>query len=107
MLHSLIARFDDSELPEIKPDFSAPFFDGIIMVASWILAVGLVLSFVALILAIIFLAWKGLGGDKMRALAGIALPWAIVGVIGLSAATGIFEWLIGLDFGFGKVFDGE
>ena len=40
----------------------------------------------------------------MRALAGSALPWALIGLIVLSGITGLFAWLIGLDFGFGRTF---
>lgn len=97
----------DPTIPDIQPDFSAPFFVGIKMVASWILAAGLLFAFIALILAIAMLAIKGLAGPQMKAIAAVALPWALAGLVILSAATGIFTWLIGLDFGFGTTFGGQ
>lgn len=91
-------------IPDINPSFDAPFFKGLIMIASWILGAGLVAAFIAVVLCVILLVFKGLASAQMRALAGAALPWALVGLIVLSGITGLFAWLIGLDFGFGTTF---
>lgn len=96
-----------ANMPDIEPDFSAPFFKGLIMIASWVLAAGLVIAFIAVVLCVILLVFKGVASSQLRALAGAALPWALLGLIVLSGITGIFTWLIGLDFGFGTTFGGR
>lgn len=106
MLSRLYLLQADPNMPEISPDFSAPFFTGLVMIASWVLAGGFVLAFIALILCIAALALKGITPDKMRAAAGAGLPIVIGSVIGLAAVGGIFTWLVGLDFGFGTVLGG-
>ncbi|MFB8191318.1 hypothetical protein ACFC14_18525 [Microbacterium sp. NPDC055988] len=95
-----------ANMPDIRPDFTAPFFKGFIMVASWILAIGLVAAFIAVVLGVTILVFKGVMSSQLRATAAAALPWAIIGLIVLSGITGIFTWLLGLDFGFGTTFGG-
>lgn len=106
MALDLLLPLADPNVPDIQPDFSAPFFTGMKMIASWVLAGGLVAAFIVVVLAVTFLVFKGLASSQMRAIAGAALPWALLGLIVLSGITGLFTWLIGLDFGFGTTFGG-
>jgi len=96
----------DPTIPTITPDFSAPFFKGLTMFASWVLAAGLVIALIVLIGSVILLSLRGIASAQLKALAGAALPWALGGLIVLSSITGIFTWLVGLDFGFGTTFGG-
>lgn len=91
-------------IPDIKPSFDAPFFKGLIMIASWVLGAGLVAAFIAVVVCVTLLVFRGLASSQLRALAGAALPVALIGLIVLSGITGLFAWLIGLDFGFGTTF---
>lgn len=95
-----------SVVPDIQPDFSAPFFTGLKMIASWVLAAALLAAFIVVVLAVAALVFKSLASSQMRAVAGAALPWALLGLIVLSGITGFFAWLLGLDFGFGTTFGG-
>lgn len=95
-----------AEIPDIKPDFTAPFFKGLIMIASWVLAAALVIAFIAVVVCVALLVFKGIASSQARATAGAALPWALIGLIALSSITGIFTWVVGLDFGFGTTFGG-
>jgi hypothetical protein len=95
-----------STIPDIKPRFDAPFFKGITMIASWGLGVALLAAFIAVVIAVTILVFKGIASAQLRSLAAAALPWAIAGLLALSGITGIFTWLVGLDFGFGTTFGG-
>lgn len=107
MTFDLLLPLADPTVPDIKPDFSAPFFTGLKMIASWVLAAGLVAAFIVVVLAVTLLVFKGLASSQMRSLAGAALPWALIGLIVLSGMTGLFTWIIGLDFGFGTTFGAQ
>lgn len=106
ILAYVLGAAPDPTIPTITPDFSAPFFKGLTMLASWVLAAGLVIAFIVLIVSVIVLSLKGVASSQMKALAGAALPWALGGLVLLSSLTGIMTWLVGLDFGFGTTFGG-
>jgi hypothetical protein len=88
------------DVPEIEPDFSAPFFEGIQTVASYILAGAMIVVLIMLIIAGAALAFRGLASDRVRTWAGESIVWIFVAAAVLGSASGLFQWFIGFDFGF-------
>lgn len=87
-------------MPDISPDWSAPGLSGLTQIASWILAIGLVLSVLALIISFIILAYKGFGNQGLQQFAGKAIGWVILAVILLGSFSGVWQFFYGFDLGF-------
>lgn len=96
----LWAKVDDVEIPDIAPDFTAPWMTGFQLIASYILATCLILAFIALILAIIGVVFSSVVPERASAMAGAALPKLALGVVALGCISGIFQWAVNFDFGF-------
>lgn len=60
----------DVDIPDIQPDFSAPFFQGFQVIASYILAGAMLVVLIMLIIAGAALAFRGLASDRARTWAG-------------------------------------
>lgn len=88
------------DVPDIQPDFSAPFFQGLVVVASYVLAAAMIFVFVMLVIAIASLAGKSLGPERVRTWAGENIVAIFVAAALLGAASGLFQWFINFDFGF-------
>ncbi len=87
-------------MPNITPDFSAPWLQGLQVIVSYVLATGLVLAFLALIVAIIALVFRGIFPDQVRGWAGKNIVTVFIATAALGAVSGIFAWFISFDFGF-------
>lgn len=96
----LIAALTDVDIPEIEPDFSAPFFQGFQVVVSYILAGAMLVVLVMLIIAAAALAFRGLAPDRVRSWAGDNILWIFIAAAVLGAVSGIFAWFVNFDFGF-------
>src|SRR5690554_3798137 len=90
----------DVTVPEISPDFSAPFFQGFQVIASYILAGAMLVVLIMLIIAAAALAFRGLASDRVRSWAGENIMWIFVAAAILGAASGLFAWFVNFDFGF-------
>ncbi len=90
----------DIDVPDIEPDFSAPFFAGFQVIASYILAGAMIVVFIMLIIAGASLAFRGLASDRMRSWAGENILWIFIAAAVLGAASALFQWFINFDFGF-------
>src|SRR5690242_8019270 len=90
----------DVDVPEIQPDFSAPFFQGFQVIASYILAGAMIVVFIMLVIAGAALAFRGLAPDRVRSWAGENIAWIFIAAAILGAASGLFAWFVDFDFGF-------
>lgn len=98
-LNDLLVPFD-VDVPEIQPDFSAPFFQGFQVIASYILAGAMIVVFIMLVVAGAALAFRGLAPDRVRSWAGENIAWIFIAAAILGAASGLFAWFVNFDFGF-------
>src|SRR3546814_12941258 len=90
----------DVTVPDIQPDFSAPFFQGFQVVASYILAGAMLVVLIMLIIAGAALAFRGLASDRVRNWAGENILWIFIVSAVLGAASGIFAVFVNFYFGF-------
>lgn len=90
----------DIDIPDVEPDFDAPWLDGVQVFASYFLATALVLLLIALIAAGLALGFHKLASDRVRTLAGENIMWIFIATCVVGAASGIFQWFINFDFGF-------
>lgn len=97
IIHLLAAEVD---VPDIQPDYSAPFFSGFQAVASYVLAGATIVVFIMLVVALAALAFRGLAPERVRSWAGENVAWIFVGAASLGAASGLFQWFVNFDFGF-------
>lgn len=88
------------DVPDIQPDFSAPFFAGFQVVASYVLAGAMLVVLVMLIIAGSALAFRGLASDRVRTWAGENILWIFIAAAVLGGASGLFQWFVNFDFGF-------
>ncbi|MBX3193846.1 MAG: hypothetical protein KF727_01935 [Microbacteriaceae bacterium] len=88
------------DVPPIDPDFSAPFFQGLQVIASYLLAAAMIVVFIMLVIAIAALAFRGLAPERVRTWAGENIVWIFLAAAGLGAASGLFQWFVNFDFGF-------
>ena len=88
----------DVDVPDIQPDYSAPFFEGFQVIASWILAAAMLVVLVMLIIA--GAALRGLASDRVRTWAGESIMWIFLAAAVLVAAGGLFAFFVNFDFGF-------
>ncbi|MGJ8720563.1 MAG: hypothetical protein ACSHW9_01840 [Salinibacterium amurskyense] len=104
MIHSaigLIASLPaDVDVPQIDPDFNAPFMVGIQVIVSYILGAGLVIMFGILIVAVISLGAKSIAPERMQSWAGENVAIVAIVTIILGSISGIFAWLVNFNFGF-------
>lgn len=88
------------DVPDIQPDFSAPFFQGFQVVVSYILAGAMLVVLAMLIIAGASLAFRGLASDRVRTWAGESILWIFLAAAVLGALSGLFQWFVNFDFGF-------
>jgi hypothetical protein len=88
------------DVPDINPDFSAPFFGGLQVIASYVLAVAIIVVFIMLIVAVGALAFRGLAPERVRTWAGENIAWIFLAAALLGGISGLFQWFINFDFGF-------
>jgi hypothetical protein len=90
----------DVDVPDIQPDFSAPFFGGFQVIASYILGGATIVVFIMLVIAGSALAFRGLANDRVRTWAGENIAWIFIAASVLGSASGLFQWFVNFDFGF-------
>ncbi len=100
MLNPLILSRRDVNVPPIGPDFSAPFFGGLQLIASYLLGAALIVVFMMLIIAGAALAFRGLAPERVRTWAGENIVWIFIAAAVLGAASGLFQWFVNFKFGF-------
>lgn len=91
---------NDVDVPDIQPDFSAPFFAGLQVIASYLLGAAMIIVFIMLIVAGAALAFRGLAPERVRTWAGENIAWIFIAAAVLGAASGLFQWFVNFDFGF-------
>lgn len=97
---NLLTALTAIDIPDVQPDFNAPFMTGLWQIVSWVLAAAMALALLALIVAIVGVAFKGLGNSRYQEMAGANLIPVLLAVIALGSASGIFQFFIGFDLGF-------
>jgi len=90
----------DVDVPPINPDFSAPFFGGLQVLASYVLAGAMLAVFIMLVLAAAALAFPNLATHKVQSWAGDNITRIFIAAAGLGAINGLFGWFVNFDFGF-------
>ncbi|MGC5172045.1 hypothetical protein ACLQ2Q_15470 [Microbacterium sp. DT81.1] len=90
----------DVDVPDIQPDFTAPFFQGFQVIVSYILAGAMLVVLAMLIVAGSALAFRGVGSERVRTWAGENILWIFLGAAVLGALNGLFAWFVNFDFGF-------
>lgn len=86
-------------MPDISPDFGAPGVSGLTTIASWVLALCMIVAFIALILAIVAMATKGFGNQQIQSFAAKAIGWVALAVACLGSISAIFQFVVGFDLG--------
>lgn len=86
-------------MPDVSPDFSAPGSSAIQEVVSWVLGLGLLITFLALVGVLVALAFRGFGNQNVQQGAAKAVLWVALGVAALGSASAIFQFLVGFDLG--------
>ena len=86
-------------IPDVQPDFSAPFFIALQRLVSWFLAVAALLSIVALAYCLIGVIFQGFGNQSYQQSAAANLLRVVLGVILLASASGIVGFFWGFDLG--------
>lgn len=90
----------DVDVPDVQPDYSAPFFQGFQLIVSYLLAGALLVVLAMLIVAGVALAFRGLASDRVRTWAGENILWIFIAAAVLGAVSGLFQWFVNFDFGF-------
>lgn len=88
------------DVPDINPDFSAPWMSGVQLIVSYILATALLVVIGALIVAIATLAFSGIGSQQMKSWAGDNIVKIFIAAAALGAVSGLFQWFVNFNFGF-------
>lgn len=86
-------------MPDISPDFSAPGTAGFTQILSWVLGISLMVTFLALVFCFVALAFKGFGNQGIQNAASKSVLWVAAGVTALGGISGIFQFLVGFDWG--------
>lgn len=86
-------------IPDVQPDFSAPFFVSLQRLVSWFLAVTVLLSIVALAYCLIGVIFQGFGNQSYQQSAAANLLRVVLGVILLASASAIVGFFWGFDLG--------
>ncbi len=95
-----IPALGNVDVPPIGPNFSAPFFAGLQVIASYLLGAAMIVVFMMLIVAGAALAFRGLAPERVRTWAGENIVWIFIAAAVLGAASGLFQWFVNFDFGF-------
>lgn len=86
-------------MPDIQPDFDAPGLSALLQIVSWVLAFGLTISLLALVAAVVTLAFKGFGHQGVQQFAAQGIMWVALAVVCLGSISGIWSFLVGFDLG--------
>ena len=100
MLIELLPVLTAIDVPEISPDFSAPFMAPLLRIVSWVLAGAMAVTIVLLIVAAVGVGTKGLGSSKYQEWAGSSILHIIGAIAILGSISGIFAFFVGFDLGF-------
>lgn len=87
-------------MPDIQPDYSFPAFAALQQIVSWVLGVAMLLSFLALIVVILGVAFKGFGNQRFQQFSAGNVGWVLLGVICLGSLNGLWAFFAGFDLGF-------
>jgi len=90
----------DVDVPDIDPDFNAPWLEGMQTLASYVLATLMIVVLIMLMIAGAALAFRGLASDRVRTWAGENIMWIFIAAAVLGSASALFQWFVGFDFGF-------
>jgi len=96
-----VAQVATVTIPDVQPDFSAPFFVGLQRLVSWFLAAAALLSILALAYCLIGVIFQGFGNQSYQQSAAANLLRVIIGTILLASASAIVGFFWGFDLGLG------
>ncbi|TFD50735.1 hypothetical protein E3T43_18045 [Cryobacterium sp. Hh7] len=88
------------DVPDITPDWDAPFISGLISIGSFILAGALIVVLIMLIIAFVGVVTKGGGSERFQSWSGEWILKILAVAAGLGAVNAIFAFAVGFDFGF-------
>lgn len=99
-IYTAIARLPgEVDVPDINPDFSAPWMAGLQIIVSYILGTALVVALGALIFALAALTIRAIP-EQARGWAGDNIVKLVLGIVALGCVSGLFQWLVNFNFGF-------
>ena len=88
------------DVPDITPDWNAPFISGLTNIGSFILAGALIFVLIMLIIAFVGVISKGGGSERFQSWSGEWILKILAVAAGLGAVNAIFAFAVGFDFGF-------
>ncbi len=94
-----VAQVATVTIPDVQPDFSAPFFVGIQRFVSWFLGICALLSIVAFAYCVLGIVFKGFGNQAYQEHAAANVVRVVVAVILLASASAIVGFFWGFDLG--------
>lgn len=100
MLIELLPTLTAIDIPDIQPDFNAPFMQPLQLIVSWVLAAGMILVFATLIIAVVGVSMQGLGSQRYQEWAGASILRVLAATVILGSVSGIFAFFVGFDLGF-------
>ncbi|MCY7287726.1 MAG: hypothetical protein LH624_05615 [Cryobacterium sp.] len=99
LVNTAAEQLQTVSIPDVRPDFSAPFFVALQRLVSWFLAATALLAIVALAYCLIGVIFQGLGNQSYQQSAAANLLRVVVGVILLASSSAIVGFFWGFDLG--------
>ena len=99
LLAAMVDQVQAVSIPDVQPDFSAPFFGALQQLVSWFLAAAALLSILALAYCLIGVIFQGFGNQSYQQSAAQNLLRVVIGVILLASASAIVGFFWGFDLG--------
>jgi len=99
MVGSLMDQVLVGTIPDVRPDFSAPFFVALQRLVSWFLAATALLAIVALAYCLVGVIFQGFGNQSYQQSAAANLLRVVLGVILLASSSAIVGFFWGFDLG--------
>lgn len=86
-------------MPDIQPDFGAPGISAFVTIASWALGISTTVAFLALIFAVVSIAFKGFGNQNLQHFAASKVLWVLAATVVLGSLSLLFQFAYGFDLG--------
>lgn len=85
---------------DISPQYDAPWIASLRRILSWVFGTVTLLAFLALLIAVAAIVFRGFGSERVRQFAADNILWVVLAVAALGALNGIFAFALGFDLGF-------
>lgn len=95
----MVEQLQAVSIPDVRPDFSAPFFVALQRLVSWFLGATALLAIVALAYCLVGVIFQGFGNQSYQQSAAANLLRVVLGVILLASSSAIVGFFWGFDLG--------